>query len=437
MASAEDPQDPPAQPPTSPVEPVEPVKDTILQLKTPIAETKDPGLATTNEPPQQLIEKAAKQQPEVKQCQEPVAKQPEPAGKQAQHVAPSAEAKQPESKPAQAKQAEEIAVEQEQPTDAVQQQKPPPSPFVSKLRGEVDFARTSEWEKTPSVGTWLTPRGTKRMGENGNVVQFAEGSTPRSWRQGPTELKIKGSLTKAFKLEKIPSGISVWDVKALCERHCNLPPDCQRLLHKGKILQDSALLEELDLPTPLATLFLVKGAQPPASSSSASAGAEEEARKKREQEEEEERRREEDRPSFEDMDDAHLMSILMMGRPCWECGVNPGRLQTDGMCSVCFRELVMRENVILKEKKREEEQRRKEEEEVRLEEERRKEEEYESRQKDKTRCQQCNKKCGLTGFMCRCGFYYCATHRHAEDHECSFDHRAHGREINAKNNPGS
>eukprot|EP00971_Amphidinium_carterae_P055285 1089670-Amphidinium_carterae.1 len=33
---------------------------------------------------------------------------------------------------------------------------------------------------------------------------------------------------------------------------------------------------------------------------------------------------------------------------------------------------------------------------------------------------------GLTGFECRCGYFFCATHRHAEDHACSFDHKAHG-----------
>ncbi|CAE7364781.1 SAP2 [Symbiodinium pilosum] len=56
-------------------------------------------------------------------------------------------------------------------------------------------------------------------------------------------------------------------------------------------------------------------------------------------------------------------------------------------------------------------------------------------QKDKTKCWHCGKKCGLTGFECRCGYTFCAKCRHAEDHNCDFDHKGKGREILAKNNP--
>ena len=51
------------------------------------------------------------------------------------------------------------------------------------------------------------------------------------------------------------------------------------------------------------------------------------------------------------------------------------------------------------------------------------------------RCYSCNKRVGLTGFECRCGFTYCATHRHANKHECSFDFKAMGRDAVAKANP--
>jgi len=56
-------------------------------------------------------------------------------------------------------------------------------------------------------------------------------------------------------------------------------------------------------------------------------------------------------------------------------------------------------------------------------------------QKDTTRCWCCSRKCGLTGFTCRCGYVYCSKHRHAEDHECDFDHQAMGKDMLSKNNP--
>eukprot|EP00439_Symbiodinium_sp_Y106_P067456 s751_g11.t1 len=69
----------------------------------------------------------------------------------------------------------------------------------------------------------------------------------------------------------------------------------------------------------------------------------------------------------------------------------------------------------------------------------------EAMEDDKTKCWFCGKKCGLTGFECKCGYTFCAKCRHAEDnsvfqlsrtdHNCDFDHKGRGREILAKNNP--
>mmetsp|Transcript_44729 Transcript_44729/g.80426 ORF Transcript_44729/g.80426 Transcript_44729/m.80426 type:complete len:319 (-) Transcript_44729:177-1133(-) len=56
-------------------------------------------------------------------------------------------------------------------------------------------------------------------------------------------------------------------------------------------------------------------------------------------------------------------------------------------------------------------------------------------QTDKTKCWFCSRKCGLTGFECRCGYVFCSKHRHAEEHNCDFDHKSRGREIIAKANP--
>uniref|UniRef100_A0A1B6LWC0 AN1-type domain-containing protein n=1 Tax=Graphocephala atropunctata TaxID=36148 RepID=A0A1B6LWC0_9HEMI len=53
----------------------------------------------------------------------------------------------------------------------------------------------------------------------------------------------------------------------------------------------------------------------------------------------------------------------------------------------------------------------------------------------KNRCAVCRKKVGLTGFVCRCGGLYCAAHRYAEDHDCTFDYRGQGKEEIRRNNP--
>lgn len=50
------------------------------------------------------------------------------------------------------------------------------------------------------------------------------------------------------------------------------------------------------------------------------------------------------------------------------------------------------------------------------------------------RCGACRKKIGLLGFKCQCGVFFCAAHRMAETHECTFDYKSTGRETLAKNN---
>jgi len=57
------------------------------------------------------------------------------------------------------------------------------------------------------------------------------------------------------------------------------------------------------------------------------------------------------------------------------------------------------------------------------------------KQKNTNRCFECNKRVGYTGFTCRCGYVYCATHRYAEKHNCTFDYKGVGRELLASSNP--
>jgi len=55
--------------------------------------------------------------------------------------------------------------------------------------------------------------------------------------------------------------------------------------------------------------------------------------------------------------------------------------------------------------------------------------------KKSNRCQMCRKKVGLTGFECRCGGLYCSLHRYSDKHNCTFDYRQMGAEEIRKNNP--
>lgn len=49
-------------------------------------------------------------------------------------------------------------------------------------------------------------------------------------------------------------------------------------------------------------------------------------------------------------------------------------------------------------------------------------------QSDKKKCFECNKKVGLLGLECRCGYTFCTTHRLPEDHRCDFDHIGYSKE---------
>lgn len=45
-------------------------------------------------------------------------------------------------------------------------------------------------------------------------------------------------------------------------------------------------------------------------------------------------------------------------------------------------------------------------------------------------CFHCGKKTGLaTSFDCRCGQNFCASHRYAETHACSYDYKSSGRRL--------
>ncbi|XP_062327285.1 AN1-type zinc finger protein 6 isoform X3 [Osmerus eperlanus] len=53
----------------------------------------------------------------------------------------------------------------------------------------------------------------------------------------------------------------------------------------------------------------------------------------------------------------------------------------------------------------------------------------------KNRCFTCRKKVGLTGFDCRCGHVFCGMHRYSDIHKCTFDYKADAAEKIRKENP--
>lgn len=56
---------------------------------------------------------------------------------------------------------------------------------------------------------------------------------------------------------------------------------------------------------------------------------------------------------------------------------------------------------------------------------------------EKARCglEGCEKRLGLTAIECRCGNVYCALHRYSDMHSCTFDYKAAARDAIAKANP--
>jgi len=54
-------------------------------------------------------------------------------------------------------------------------------------------------------------------------------------------------------------------------------------------------------------------------------------------------------------------------------------------------------------------------------------------QTNKTRCWKCNRKVGITGIECRCGYIFCGKDRYASEHDCPYDFKkAHQKKINKR-----
>ncbi|KAM4635961.1 AN1-type zinc finger protein 4 isoform 2-T2 [Discoglossus pictus] len=61
---------------------------------------------------------------------------------------------------------------------------------------------------------------------------------------------------------------------------------------------------------------------------------------------------------------------------------------------------------------------------------------FRNKKKSTKHCFVCGKKTGLvTSYECRCGNNFCATHRYAETHDCTYDYKASGRRYLQEANP--
>jgi len=56
------------------------------------------------------------------------------------------------------------------------------------------------------------------------------------------------------------------------------------------------------------------------------------------------------------------------------------------------------------------------------------------KQENTSKCWECNRKVGISGIECRCGYVFCAKHRYPGEHKCAYDYQKAYRKKLAKEN---
>jgi len=210
-------------------------------------------------------------------------------------------------------------------------------------------------------------------------------------------VKVSGGST--FTVQVPNSNSTIADIKALTESSSKIPRAAQRLLYKGKVLNDNDTLADKGIPAS-ATLFLVRNSTATlpvtAAVSEATGGSVQ----------------------------ASVDPVPCVGN----CGFY-GSPALENYCSKCHK--------IKKEKEAQAAEEAKEKAELEVAEALKPQEMLEERddQTDKSRCWRCEKKIGLTGVRCRCGYHFCSLHRYAESHDCDYDYKTNERRKLTKQNP--
>ncbi|KAL4644117.1 hypothetical protein ACB092_02G140800 [Castanea dentata] len=114
-----------------------------------------------------------------------------------------------------------------------------------------------------------------------------------------------------------------------------------------------------------------------------------------------------------------------------------GSASTNNLCSKCYKQFLLSENVVVVEKKVCEEQNVKDKAEVvvKVVDEEMNDDEEKRPANPTNRCNFCKKRIGLMGFKCRCDLMFCSMHRYSDKHNCVFDYKGEAQDAIAKANP--